>query len=220
MRKKINKTPYLFFLLILPLLGSLYNILNSLTSNPIILLTKFDANIPFMPLFILPYLFWYVYILGYLVYLCYKDTIVYLITFIVIVFCELASFVIYYFIPTTVPRPTLEGDGVLIELVKITYAHDLPNNCFPSIHVLTSIAIMISCFFIKNKHIFHSIFILSSGMIIIISTLFIKQHVILDIFGSLILIFFIYGIVFTLFQYYFGKRMRQLFLDKGRKMRA
>jgi membrane-associated phospholipid phosphatase len=215
MREKINKTPYLLFLLVMPLLGSLYNILNSHTSNPTNLLIKLDASIPFMPIFILPYVFWYVYILGYLIYLCYKDTPIYLKSLTMIVFGELACFIIFYFFPTTVPRPYLKGKGLLIELVQIIYGHDLPNNCFPSIHVLTTITIMIGCFHCKNKHLFHSIFIQITGILIIISTLFVKQHAILDIFGSLVLTFFLYGIVFELFRYFIRKNSHQHFLGKG-----
>lgn len=220
MREKINKTPYLFCLLIMPLLGILYNILNTHTSNPIILLTKFDKIIPFIPIFILPYIFWYVYILGYLLYLCYKNTLVYLKTLTVIIFGELASFITYYFIPTTVPRPALVGKGVLIELVKIIYAQDLPNNCFPSIHVLTSITIMISCFHVRNKRIFHSVFIPLFGITIIISTLFVKQHAIWDIISSLILTFLLYGIVFGLFRNIFKKSLRQPSYGKDKRMKA
>jgi membrane-associated phospholipid phosphatase len=114
---------------------------------------------------------------------------------------ELVCFVIYFFFQTTVPRPQLEGTSFTIELVQLIYSRDLPYNCFPSIHVLTSLAIMLGYFHLKIKHILHSIFIYITGTMIIISTLFVKQHVILDIFGALMLTLLTYGIVFELFHF-------------------
>ncbi|WP_374120487.1 phosphatase PAP2 family protein [Neobacillus sp. PS3-40] len=108
---------------------------------------------------------------------------------------------IYFFFQTTVPRPKLEGNSFLIELVQLIYSRDLPYNCFPSIHVLTSLAIMLGYLHLKIKHILHSIFIYITGTMIIISTLFVKQHVILDIFGALMLTLLTYGIVFELFHF-------------------
>ena len=214
MREKLKKAPYLLFLLVMPVLGSLYNLLNSHSSNPTNLLTKFDSYIPFMPFFILPYILWYGFILVYLVYLCFKDTKIYVKTLTVIVVGELLCFITYFFFQTTVSRPPLEGKGMLIDLVQIIYGRDLPYNCFPSIHVLTTLAIMLGCLHVKNKHIFHSISIHFTGIMIIISTVFVKQHVILDVFGSLFLALFTYGIVFELFQFHWTKKSDTMYLKE------
>lgn len=200
MKAKIKDIPYLLFLLAMPVLGMIYKFLNTNPRDAVVLSTDLDRLIPFLPIFILPYIIWYAFILGYLIYFWYKDTAVYLKTLSVIVLGELVCFVIYFYFQTTVPRPELTGNGILVDLVAMIYNHDRPYNAFPSIHVLTTFAIMLGNLNIRNKHLFHSIFIPVMGSLIIISTLFVKQHYILDMFGSMFLTAFIYGIVFELYQ--------------------
>jgi membrane-associated phospholipid phosphatase len=201
MKAKLKNAPYLLFLLVIPVLGLIYQVLNTHPGNAVILSTEIDSAIPFMPIFIVPYILWYGFIFGYLVYYCFKDKQVYLQTLTIIVVGELICFFIYFFFQTTVPRPDITGDGLLFDLVKLIYTNDEPFNCFPSIHVLTTFAIMLGSMHINNKHLFRTIFIPLLGTLIIISTLFVKQHVIFDMIGSMFLVSFIYGIVFELYQF-------------------
>lgn len=212
MKAKLKETPYLLFLLVMPVLGLIYKILNTNPREAVILSTEFDGFIPFLPVFILPYIIWYAFILGYLLYFWYKDTRVYLKTLSVIVIGELVCFVIYFFFQTTVPRPDLVGNGILIDLVGMIYNHDRPYNAFPSIHVLTTFAILLGNINIKNKHIFHSVFVPVMGTLIIISTLFVKQHYILDMLGSMFLTSFIYGIVFELYELRIAEKSSTVYL--------
>ncbi|PLS09463.1 phosphatase PAP2 family protein [Neobacillus cucumis] len=201
MNKWIKKSPYLLFLLVIPLLASIYNLLNNRPTKAMDISTEFDQSIPFLPLFIIPYILWYGYIFCYLIYFCFKDTVVYLKTLLLIAVAEIICFVVYFFFQTTVPRPTLTGDSLLIDLVKWIYTNDRPYNCFPSIHVLTTFAVMLASLHIKNKHILNNFFIHTCGTLIIISTLFVKQHVIFDMIGSMFLVTFLYGISFELFSF-------------------
>ena len=117
-------------------------------------------------------------------------------------YCLLASdvcgmlicFVIYYFFPTTVPRPTIIGTDFFSNLVKYIYASDNPYNCFPSIHVLSSF-LPILFTFKYNKSRIMKVFTLISGIMIILSTLFVKQHYFLDVLASLILSSILYLVV-------------------------
>lgn len=195
-----NKWPYLLLLLVLPALGWIYTILNENTTSATQIPLPMDNDIPFIVSFVVPYIIWYVFVFGYLVYFCFKDTDVYVKTLLTIVIGELICFVIYFFFQTTVPRPTIEGNGFFVMLVKYIYAHDQPVNCFPSIHVLTTYAIMLASFHIKNKHRLNTYFIHGMGSLIILSTLFIKQHVVLDMVASMFLVAFIYGTVFELYR--------------------
>ena len=212
MKVKFKKAQYLLFLLVFPILGLIYKLLNTNPRDAQILSTKLDASIPFIPVFILPYIFWYAFIIGYLVYFWYKDTTVYLKTLSVIVFGEIVCFIVYFFFQTTVPRPMLYGEGILIDLVSMIYSHDQPYNAFPSIHVLTTFAIILGNLDIRNKHLFHSLFVPVMGSLIIISTLFVKQHYILDMFASMFLTSFIYGIVFELYQVSVSEKSKTVYL--------
>ncbi|ALC90372.1 phosphoesterase [Bacillus sp. FJAT-18017] len=200
MNTVLKKTPYLLFLLVIPVLGLIYQFLNTHPTDAVQISTALDGYIPFLPIFIIPYILWYAYVFLYLVYFCFKDTKVYLKTIILIVVGELICFAIYFFFQTTVPRPQVQGDGILIDLVKLIYLNDRPFNCFPSIHVLTTFAIMLGSLHIKEKHPVTILFIHILGSLIIISTLFVKQHVIPDMIGSMFLVTFLYGILFEFYQ--------------------
>ncbi|MCL6573539.1 MAG: phosphatase PAP2 family protein, partial [Bacillus sp. (in: Bacteria)] len=198
--------PYLLFLLVLPMFARIYEFLNNRTQKAVELSTSIDQAIPFLPIFILPYILWYAYIFCYLVYFCLKDTKVYLKTLALIVVAELICFLVYFFFQTTVPRPTIIGNDFLNTLVQWIYSKDRPYNCFPSIHVLTTFAIMLASLHIKNKHLFNTICIHVSGTLIIISTLFIKQHVIFDLVVSIFLVTILYGFLFEFLFYRVSKK--------------
>ncbi|MGJ7913276.1 phosphatase PAP2 family protein [Neobacillus sp. LXY-1] len=192
----IKKAPFLLLLLVLPVLGKMYEWLNNRPHRAVDISTTMDQYIPFMPVFIIPYILWYGYIFIYLVYFCFKDTKVYIKTIILIVTAECICFIVYYFFQTTVPRPEVVGHHALENLVRYIYENDQPFNCFPSIHVLTTFVIILASLHIKNKHFLNTIMIHVIGSFIIISTLFVKQHVIFDMIGSLFLVTFLYGVTF------------------------
>ncbi|MEH7356104.1 phosphatase PAP2 family protein [Neobacillus drentensis] len=205
MNKILKKSPYLLFLLVIPLLAMIYQVLNNRSQKAVDISTSIDQSIPFLPVFIIPYILWYAYMFCYLIYFCFKDTKVYIKTLMLIVIAELICFVIYFFFQTTVPRPTIVSDNFINNLVQWIYTKDRPFNCFPSIHVLTTFTVMLASLHIKNKHILNTLCIHISGSLIIISTLFVKQHVIFDMIGSMFLVTFLYGISFELLTF----RMRE-----------
>jgi membrane-associated phospholipid phosphatase len=213
MSHKKKDLPYLLCFLVMPALGLLYKLLNTDTREAVILSTKFDELIPFVPAFIVPYILWYAFILGYLFYFWYKDVNIFIKTLSIIVIGELICFVIYFYFQTTVPRPDVAGDRLLVDLVRMIYSHDQPYNAFPSIHVLTTFAIILGNFNTKDRHPFNSAFVPIMGSLIIVSTLFVKQHYILDMISSIFLSVFIYGIVFELFEVR-TKKSNQAFLKE------
>ncbi|MED4206469.1 phosphatase PAP2 family protein [Neobacillus mesonae] len=198
MKVFVKRAPYLLFLLIMPVLGGLYQLLNERSHKAVDFISPLDQAIPFVAVFIIPYILWYAYIFCYLIYFCFKDPKVYLKTLSLIVVGELICFAIYFFFQTTVPRPAVNDDGFMSMLVQWIYANDEPYNCFPSIHVLTTFAIMLASLHIKNKHIINNLLIHIGGSLIIISTLFVKQHVVFDMIGSMFLVAFLYGFTFEL----------------------
>jgi membrane-associated phospholipid phosphatase len=182
-------------LFIFPVLGFIYDWLNENHQDAVTISTAFDSHIPFLPIFIIPYIIWYVYLYGYLLYFWWKDRKVYWRSIIAITLAELICFIIYYFFQTTVPRPNISGDGLLLQLVDLIYNSDEPVNCFPSIHVVTTCLIMFFSLHIKGfgktQHYITQI----AGTLVILSTLFVKQHVIYDVAGSMILSSGLYGLL-------------------------
>lgn len=196
MKPHLKKAPYLLFMLVIPILAKIYQLLNERPQKGVDISTPIDHAIPFLPIFIIPYILWYGYIFCYLVYFCFKDTTIYLKTLILIVAAEFICFIIFFFFQTTVPRPTIVGNNLLTNLVQWIYTNDRPFNCFPSIHVLTTFAIMLASLLIRNMHLINNLFIHITGGLIIISTLFVKQHVISDMMGSMFLVTFLFGFIF------------------------
>lgn len=179
-------------LLVLPLLSTIYSYLNNNVSTYFDISIELDRYIPIIPIFAVPYIMWYVFMFCYLVYFCMKDTTVYMNTLITIIIGKLICFVIYILFQTTVPRPELSGNDFFTHLVQFIYNYDEPYNCFPSIHVLTTFTIMLASIHIKAKHAVNTFMIHLLGTLIILSTLFIKQHAILDVIASIVLVILIY----------------------------
>ena len=121
-----------------------------------------DDWIPFVKAFIIPYLLWFPYLYGALIYYCFADRKQYYVTLSSVIFGKLACFSIYYFWQTTVPRPTVVGTDVFSELVRYIYSIDQPVNCFPSIHVLTTFVIMLVPLSVENSMFLNITSLLSS----------------------------------------------------------
>ncbi len=120
--------------------------------------------------------------------MCFRNRSLYYKSLSAIVISLIISYIIFFFFQTTVPRPEVVGNDIFSSIVKFIYNTDNPYNCFPSIHVITTYIIMRNMLNheIKNNKMIN-IFVLILGILIIISTEFIKQHVLFDIIFAIIL---------------------------------
>lgn len=154
---------------------------HSLSSN-------FDNKIPFVNIFVYFYIIWYIliFILPYKIYKHDKDKFKkYLLgTFI----SSIISGIIYFIYPTIINRPNISIDGLNNFLISVIYFFDTPAvNCLPSMHCLLSFLLIfyiISIKGISNKYKIITSFLLVG---VVLSTVFIKQHVIIDIILALLL---------------------------------
>lgn len=170
-----------------PLLNIIYTVINGSSSVVYNLVTDMDNKIPFVKYFILPYNLWYPFIISTLFYLCFTDRRIFYKTVLSIDMGLICCYIIYILFQTTVPRPVLVGDDLLTRLVKLTYRMDEPYNCFPSIHVLTSYIMMKAVHRSRAGSIPAVTAVYAAAGTIIVSTLFVKQHVVMDIFSGIIL---------------------------------
>ncbi|GAA0781721.1 phosphatase PAP2 family protein [Hathewaya limosa] len=178
-------------LISVPIINILYLILNTPREHTTILKMSIDSYIPFMKIFIIPYVIWYVYVAGFLAFLCILDEKQYFRTVFSLNLGMLISYFVFFIFPTHVPRPEVIGTDILSNMVLWIYKTDNPYNCFPSIHVLNTLIInyfvCVSDKFSKNVKIMATIV----GVSIILSTLFIKQHYFADVIGGVILAFIV-----------------------------
>jgi hypothetical protein len=137
---------------IFPVLGIIYGWLNLRNSEAIELSTPIDSYIPFLTVFIIPYIAWYAYLFLAIFFFWFMDRIVYWKTLLMIAVGEVICFTIYYFYQTTVPRPELQGNSIFTTLTALIFRNDEPVNCFPSIHVLTTSIVMLAFLQIKQTN--------------------------------------------------------------------
>lgn len=149
MHNKISTYTPLAWLLVIPIINIFYGILNHSGGHAAYLLTKTDTIIPFIPLFVIPYLIWYPF--TFIVYfLLFKhDRSMYYRAFLISCTGLIVCYITFYFFQTMIIRPVVEDGDIFIKLVKLVYATDAPYNCFPSIHVLTSYILMKATYFSK-----------------------------------------------------------------------
>jgi membrane-associated phospholipid phosphatase len=176
----------ILFLVTLPLINIIHTALNNYRGNVHILRTHIDMIIPFEKIFIIPYLLWFFYFVSVLVYFAIVDKKSYFRMLFSIIIGNLLCFIVYYFYPTTVPRPDIIENDILSNLVRVTYKSDNPFNCFPSVHVLNALLASMYLFEYNKKAIvrYFSVF---AFVLITLSTLFVKQHYILDAVASSII---------------------------------
>lgn len=149
--------------------------------------TWIDSYIPIIELFVLPYLFWFIYVIGILIILGRRDLSTFYSTIAVMLIGYMICYIIYYFYPTQSLRAVELGNGWLANTLRLVYQFDSNYNCFPSLHCYTTHAIM---FGVARSKITNKLFrssVLVMGLIIIASTLLVKQHLLLDAVSAILI---------------------------------
>ena len=146
-----------------------------------------DHKIPFCEYFIIPYFLWFLYIAGTVLFFIFfnEDKIEYQNLLINLGIGMTLFLIVSYVYPNGLSlRPTkFARDNIFTDLVGFLYTIDTPTNVLPSIHVYNSVAAFCAlnnCKKLqKHRGIRVSAFILT--VLIILSTMFLKQHSICDV---------------------------------------
>ena len=156
-----------------------------------LLASRFDHLIPFCELFVVPYIMWFFYItFGVLFFGIVekdRDQCYQLSTNLMI---GMALFLLISLIwPNghTLRPAVLSRDNVFTRLVIMIYSSDTSTNVFPSIHVFNTIAMHTA---VRHSTTLkkHPWAVRISGIIavsIVLSTMFIKQHTVIDVVGAM-----------------------------------
>ena len=186
--KKIEVKPIIIAILLIVFQSILYALSKVFCITPHIIGNKIDSYIPFTLIFIIPYVFWYfmLFLIPYKMYKEDKNNLYkYILTNVIVVIVSNIIFTIY---PTMVIRPELTGTNILYKITKFIYWIDTPAlNCCPSIHCGFSMLFILHILSSKKHTKKFKIFTLITSILIMLSTLFIKQHVLIDlILGNII----------------------------------
>lgn len=160
-----------------------------------------DALIPFEPWFVIPYLLWFPFVTWMLGYTLLYDVPAFrrMMRFIILTY-SLALLTYFLFPNCQNLRPALSsGQDVLTSLVSVIYASDTNTNVFPSIHVLGSVAVYFAAADVRrlSKPCLRVVFYLLAALISA-STVFLKQHSLLDVAAALVVCTLGYVLVYRL----------------------
>lgn len=160
-----------------------------------------DEYIPFVEYFIVPYLLWFFFIAAAFIYFFFTD---------VPGFYKLAKFMftgmtVFLIIGTIFPngqdlRPVVfERDNIFVDLVRMLYRADTCTNVFPSLHVFNSLSVCAAVYeseeLRKHKKVCMGVYILAG--LIILATMFLKQHSVLDVAGAFVMAYVIWQFVYA-----------------------
>ena len=149
---------------------------------------RLDEMIPLVKWFIIPYLFWFLYIFGTVILLLIKDRTELKRMIKYFIFAAFASYPVVIFYPTTLPlRPgAVSGNDVLSKLLNFIFLADNCNTIFPSFHVIFAMG---PTFALSRTKYFSSrawkAVLIVITVLISMSTFMIKQHSVLDVIGAL-----------------------------------
>ena len=153
----------------------------------------FDDRIPFSKYAVLPYCFWHVEIPAVLLYeLFHADKKEFVRTAFTIWLSMSSALLIFLLIPSEIHlRPeTVYGNDIFAVGTRFIYMVDNSKNVCPSLHVTIAILMnkaWLRCMDTKEKKVFFTVL----NTIIILSTLFLKQHSLIDVFFGILYCFLI-----------------------------
>ena len=140
-----------------------------------------DDAIPWCEIFIVPYFLWFPYLAGMLLWCLLRDVDCFrrLMLYLIVTFT--AAVVIYRLFPTCQelrPDP-IPRDNVFARMTAFLYWLDTPTDVFPSEHVIGSAGVVFAAWSGEELRKYRG-WILALGILICASTVFVKQHSVLD----------------------------------------
>ena len=99
---------------------------------------------------------------------------------------EMICYIIMFVFPTTMSRPEVVGTGVFSKIVIAQYTLDAADNLLPSIHCFVSYLCWIGVRNNKDIPKWHQNTSLVLALLVFVSTLTVKQHVIADLIASVV----------------------------------
>ncbi|OGM86992.1 hypothetical protein A2614_01775 [Candidatus Woesebacteria bacterium RIFOXYD1_FULL_40_21] len=154
-----------------------------------------DDKIPLVPIFIIPYLGLFPFLIATFMFVWKNDIFTFFVTNLVI--ANYTASIFWYLFPNGVKRPIIKSRDFFSKVLSKLYKIDkYDTNGFPSNHVFISIicSIFLSLVYPGQTY----LFILTAG-VIVISVVLVKQHYLIDVIGGTIWALGTYSLVRLLF---------------------
>lgn len=188
----------LIYTSLLAVVFAVYFLLNRNLTPKFDLSTYLDTLIPFSEPFAALYLSYLVYLWGAVIiaFFWFKTNryLRFVLTFIAM---QIIAYVLYILIPGKIIRPHPAGAGVFFDMVRVIYEYDMPSSLTPSLHVANSWLVALA----MNDNRIIRFAVIPWAVLIVLSTLLIKQHNLVDVVSGLVLSTAIY----LMFERYFPK---------------
>lgn len=163
------------------------------TEHYYVIESPLDSLIPFNEYFIIPYLLWFPFIAVSILYFIFRDKTEYYRLCGVLI----SGMTVFLIVSTIFPnginlRPDLSvlgRENLFIDLIRTLHQADTSTNVCPSIHVYNSLGV---CFaFLTSTHLKKKN-VLKAGILILtvlicLSTVYLKQHSVIDVFWAIVL---------------------------------
>lgn len=197
-----EKFTYWWTILYLPIYMLCFGIAETRITEVTVIGLPIDYQIPFIEAFIVPYLLWFPYIAITFVWFFFGDKKEFL-QYTVFLYIGMTVFIIVCFaFPNGLNlRPDLEQlgrDNLFTRQIAVLWKTDTPTNVLPSIHVYNSIAAAVAM--VKSSKVFpkkwHKVFAVVFSVSIVMSTMFIKQHSVIDVAAASMLAVVVYFLVY------------------------
>ena len=161
-----------------------------------------DKQIPLIPQFIWPYMLCYVF--PFLPLLVIEDWHRINLTLLSVIFANLSAFILYLIFPIAFPRPEL-GQGLSEHLLAFLYKVDFyPGaNKLPSLHVTFTWIVYLACRGQRLSN-FGETIVFFLAVLITLSALFVKQHVLADVAAGLCWAFAAWALSGNLYKFLIG----------------
>lgn len=158
------------------------------TANATDMTTAWDAALPFLPIWVLPYI-------GTFFFWTYQNIRVAQESpekacrlAVADITAKLICLICFLAVPTTNVRPTVEGSGAIAFLMRFIYWIDTPTNLFPSIHCFVAwlgTRFLYDCQTLGRKKVPVCALCTLGSLAVFLSTLFTRQHVLADVLGGI-----------------------------------
>jgi len=179
-----------------------FNLLEKYVQPVIYLHTPLDYEIPFIKYFIVPYYMWFPYIAGMTLFFLFRSRT----DFQNVTRYMFAGMILALTIYTVIPnglhlRPVITDTDIFSRMVSALYNSDTPTNVCPSLHVYNSIAM--NTVVQRSEAFRHSRLIKTLSLIlcicIVLSTMFLKQHSVIDVFWGMVMALALYPLSYRSF---------------------
>ena len=148
--------------------------------------TPLDTLIPFCEAFVIPYCLWYPLLIGLGVYLACRDEAAYRRYMAFLAATFFLSELIWFLYPNgQALRPAvMPRENLLTAIIALIYQADTCTNVFPSVHVVGSIGALLAVWDCPRLRVRHPVVCRAVSILVVLiclSTVFIKQHAVLDV---------------------------------------